>query len=187
MAAQERSIGWGSNICALEPPELGFKLRSPPFFHRLQPGGDRYKRRFGVADRRLRIGLQRQQEMLARPKTVSVQPLANLRQPRLALSRPFCRGSDATNAANALGLRQRRIAPKPTRALPRNSRVENNTGTLHPVRRLGARARDLDQRPALVRIHRRCNNPSRSYHGSPLPCHAIHTAYGADRISSTTS
>ncbi len=47
---------------------------------------------------------------------------------------------------------------------------QNNAGSLHSVRRLGARSRNLDQCPALVRLYRQCNNPSRRNHGSPLPC-----------------
>ncbi len=47
--------------------ELGFKRRSSRLFDRFQPGGDGRKRRFGIADRQLRIGLQRQQHMLVRP------------------------------------------------------------------------------------------------------------------------
>jgi hypothetical protein len=48
---------------------------------------------------------------------------------------------------------------------------QNNAGPLHSVRRLSARSRNLDQCPALVRVHRQCNNPSRRNHGSPRPCH----------------
>ena len=78
--------GAGEQGLALEPIELGFKRRSPRLFDRLQPGGDRRKRRFGLADRQLRIGLQRQQDMLAHPKTVAVHPLGNLGQPLLAFA-----------------------------------------------------------------------------------------------------
>jgi hypothetical protein len=60
----------GEQCLAPEPPELGFKLRSPRLFDRLQPGGDRRERRFGLADRQLRIALQRQQHIMARRKTV---------------------------------------------------------------------------------------------------------------------
>ena len=48
---------------------------------------------------------------------------------------------------------------------------QNNAGPLHPVCRFGARSSHLNQRPALIRIHRQDNNPSRSNHGSP--CHAM--------------
>ena len=41
--------------------ELRFKRRSPNLFDHLQAGGDRRERRFGRADRQLRVGLQRQQ------------------------------------------------------------------------------------------------------------------------------
>ena len=78
--------GAGEQGLAPEPIELRFKRRSPRLFDRLQPGGDRRKRRFGFADRQLRIGLQRQQHMLAHPKTVAVHPLANLGQPLLAFA-----------------------------------------------------------------------------------------------------
>jgi hypothetical protein len=62
--------------------DLGFKRRrSPHLFDRLQPGGDRRERRFGLAVRHLRIGLQRQQDMLERPETVAVYPLSDLGQP----------------------------------------------------------------------------------------------------------
>jgi len=67
--------------------ELGFEWRSPHLFDRLQPGGDRRKHRFGLAARQLGVGLQRQQDMLARPKTVTVQPLFNLSQSLLAFAR----------------------------------------------------------------------------------------------------
>jgi hypothetical protein len=66
--------------------ELRFKRRSPRPLDRLQPGGGRRKRRFGFADRQLRVGLQRPQDKLARPKTVAVHPLADLSQPLLALA-----------------------------------------------------------------------------------------------------
>ena len=59
--------GAGEQGLAPEPMELGFKRRSPRLFDRLQPGGDRRKRRFGLADRQLRIGLQRQQHILEHP------------------------------------------------------------------------------------------------------------------------
>ena len=48
---------------------------------------------------------------------------------------------------------------------------QNNPGPLHSVRRLRARSRNLDQCQTLVRVHRQGNDPSRSSHGSPLPCH----------------
>jgi hypothetical protein len=78
--------GAGEQCLALEPTELGFKRRSPRLFHRLQPGGDRCKRRFGLSDRQLRIGLQRQQNVSERPKTVALHPLGNLGQPFLAFA-----------------------------------------------------------------------------------------------------
>ena len=59
--------GAGEQGLAPEPMELRFKRRSPHLFDRPQPGGDRRKRRFGVAGRQLRIGLQRQQDMLVPP------------------------------------------------------------------------------------------------------------------------
>jgi len=49
--------------------------------------------------------------------------------------------------------------------------AQNNAGPLHSVRRLRARSRNLDQCPALVRVHRQCNNPSRSNHGFSPPRH----------------
>ena len=78
--------GAGEHGLALEAMELCFKRRSSSLFDRLQPGGDRHERRFGLADRQLRIGLQRQQNLLARPKTVTVQPLFNLSQSLLAVA-----------------------------------------------------------------------------------------------------
>jgi len=47
--------GAGEECLAPEPIELGFKRRSPRLFDRIQPGGDRRKRRFGFADRQLRM------------------------------------------------------------------------------------------------------------------------------------
>jgi len=64
--------GAGEQGLAPEPMELCFKRRSPRLFHHLQPGGERRKCRFGPADRQLRVGLQRQQYMLDRPKTEAV-------------------------------------------------------------------------------------------------------------------
>src|SRR4029077_16656788 len=58
----------------------------------LLPGGDRRKRRFGFADRQLRIGLQRRQDMLERPM-VTLQPLSNLGQSLLAFARDVERPS----------------------------------------------------------------------------------------------
>ena len=66
--------------------ELRFERRSPHLFDRLQPGGDRGKRRFGLADRRLRVGLQRQQNMLAHTTTVAFHPLCDLVLPLLAVA-----------------------------------------------------------------------------------------------------
>ena len=67
--------------------ELGFKRRrSSRLFDRLQPSGGRRERRFGLAARQLRIGLQGQQYMLVHPKTVAVQPFSNLGQPLLAFA-----------------------------------------------------------------------------------------------------
>ena len=55
---------------APEPMELGFKRRrSSRLFDRLQPSGGRRERRFGLAARQLRIGLEGQQYMLVYPKT----------------------------------------------------------------------------------------------------------------------
>jgi hypothetical protein len=54
-----RRPGAGEQHLPLETIELCFKRRSPRLFDRLQPGGDRRERRFGFADRQLRIGLQR--------------------------------------------------------------------------------------------------------------------------------
>jgi hypothetical protein len=79
--------GAGEQGLAPEPIELGFKRRSPHLFDRLQPGGDRRKRRFGLADRQLRVGLECQQHMLPQPETIAVQPLADLGQPLLAFAR----------------------------------------------------------------------------------------------------
>ena len=79
--------GAGEQGLAPEPPELRFKRRSSHLFHRLQPGGDRCKRRFGFAVRQLRVGLQRQQDMLARSYTEAVYPLSNLGQSLLAFAR----------------------------------------------------------------------------------------------------
>src|SRR5207248_4695765 len=78
--------GAGEQGLAPEPIKLRFKRRSSRLLDRLQPGGDRRKHRFGLADRQLRIGLQRQQDMLARPKTVTVYSFANLGQPLLAFA-----------------------------------------------------------------------------------------------------
>jgi hypothetical protein len=52
---------------------------------------------------------------------------------------------------------------------------QNNASPLHSVRRLRARSRNHDQCPALVRIHRQCNNPSLRNHGLPpaTPCRFI--------------
>jgi hypothetical protein len=69
--------GAGEQGLALEPIKLGFKRRSSHLFDRLQPGGDRRKRRFGFADRQLSIGLHRQQDVLVHPKTVTVHPLCD--------------------------------------------------------------------------------------------------------------
>src|SRR5439155_282568 len=44
------------------------------------------KRRFGSADRQLRVGLQRQQAMLDPSKTVAIHSLSNLRQSLLAFA-----------------------------------------------------------------------------------------------------
>jgi hypothetical protein len=79
--------GAGEQGLAPELMELRFKRRSPRLFDRLQPHSDGYKCRFGSADRQLRIGLQPQQNMVVRPKTVTVQPLGNLGQPLLAFAR----------------------------------------------------------------------------------------------------
>jgi hypothetical protein len=82
-----RRPGAGEQGLAPEPMELGFeRRRSSRLFDRLQPGGDRRERRFGLAARQLRIGLQGQQYMLVPPKTVAVQPLSNLGQPLLAFA-----------------------------------------------------------------------------------------------------
>jgi hypothetical protein len=62
-----RRPGASEQCLALEPIELRFKRRSPRLFDRLQPSDGRRKRRFGFADRQLRIGLQRQEDMLVRP------------------------------------------------------------------------------------------------------------------------
>jgi hypothetical protein len=78
--------GAGEQGLAPEPIKFRFKRRSSRLFDRLQRGGDRYKRRFGLADRQLRISLQNQQNKLAHPKTVDVQPLSNLGQPLLAFA-----------------------------------------------------------------------------------------------------
>jgi hypothetical protein len=66
----------------------------------LQPGGARSERRFGFAARQLRIGLQREQHMLARPSTVAVHPLSNLGQSLLSFARapsaqPFAQRANA--------------------------------------------------------------------------------------------
>src|SRR6516164_5449359 len=53
-----RCPGAGEQCLALEAIKLRFKRRSPRLFNRLQPGGDRCERRFGLADRQLRIGLE---------------------------------------------------------------------------------------------------------------------------------
>jgi hypothetical protein len=63
---------------APEPMELGLQRRSPHLFDRLQPGGDRRERRFGLAGRQLRIGLQRQQKVL-RGSRVARSPGCGLR------------------------------------------------------------------------------------------------------------
>ena len=60
--------GAGEQGLAPEPIKLGFKRRSAHLFDRLQPGGGRRERRFGLADRQLRIGLQRQQPTLEPPR-----------------------------------------------------------------------------------------------------------------------
>jgi len=78
--------GAGEQGLALEPMEPCFQRRSPHLFDRLQPGGDRRKRCFGLTDRQLRIGLQHQQDMSARSKTETVEPLFNLGQPLLAFA-----------------------------------------------------------------------------------------------------
>jgi hypothetical protein len=77
--------GAGEQGLAPEPIKLGFKRRSPRLFNRLQSGGDRSKRRFGLADRQLRVGLQRQQDMLARPM-VTLRPLCDLDRSLLAFA-----------------------------------------------------------------------------------------------------
>ena len=71
---------------APEPIELGFKRRSPHLFHRLQPSGDRCKRRFGFANHQLYIALQRQQDKSAVPTTVAFYSLGNLGQPLLGFT-----------------------------------------------------------------------------------------------------
>jgi len=43
--------GAGEQGLTLEAMELGFERRSPHLFDRLQPGGGRRKRRFGLVDR----------------------------------------------------------------------------------------------------------------------------------------
>ena len=53
----------GEQSLAPVPIEFRFERRSPRLFHHLQPSGDRYKCCFGLADRQLRVGLQRQQHM----------------------------------------------------------------------------------------------------------------------------
>jgi hypothetical protein len=94
-------LGASEQGLAPEPIELGFKRRrSPHLFDRLQPGGDRCQRRFRFADRQLRIGLQRQQNMLERPSTVAVHPLAVLGQPLLAFA-----GDAERPSAHAKGIR----------------------------------------------------------------------------------
>jgi hypothetical protein len=77
--------GAGEQGVALELMELRFKRRSSRLLDRLQPGGDRRKRRFGLADRQLRIGLQRQQ-VLKQPRSVALYPLCDLGESLLAFA-----------------------------------------------------------------------------------------------------
>src|SRR5208283_3806414 len=70
--------GAGEQGLTPEPIKLGFKRRSPRLFHHLQPGSGRYKRRFGLAARQLRIGLQCQQSISVHPWAVAVHPLCDL-------------------------------------------------------------------------------------------------------------
>jgi hypothetical protein len=70
--------GAGEQCLAPEPIKLRFKRRSPHLFDRLQPGGGRRERRFGLAGRQLRIGLQRQRKVL-RGSRVAPSPGCGLR------------------------------------------------------------------------------------------------------------
>jgi hypothetical protein len=145
--------GAGEQCLAFEPMELRFKRRSPGHCHRLQPGGDRRKRRFGLGDRQSRIGLQRQQNMLERPKTVTVQPLSNLGQPLLAFARDAERPStrekgkrvkmrdvlllaDPQSPLGIVGGRRRLVAKDvnerdPTQRLGEGQRVAERLGTCY--------------------------------------------------------
>jgi hypothetical protein len=77
--------GAGEQCLAPEPMELRFKRRFPPLFRRLQLGGDRCERRFGLADRQSHIGLQRQQDMLERPQDRRRPALVELPAMRMAV------------------------------------------------------------------------------------------------------
>jgi hypothetical protein len=145
--------GAGKQGLAPEPIKLGFKRRSPRLFDRFQPGSDRRERRFGFADRQLRIGLQRQQHMLQHPWTVAVHPLNNLSQPLLAFAgdaqRPSVRAkgdrvklrdvlllADLQSPPSIVGGRRRLVAKDvnergPTQRLCEGHRVPEGLGAFY--------------------------------------------------------